>query len=298
MIKNRSVSLLVIIAVYILASFGGIFCYDYLSENFNFSYQLCLFLADVFATIIVFIFSLIFRNASVYDPYWSVQPPVILTVTLAKVLAAQKASSQGIEDPVFNWIFMAILLTVAVYFWAIRLTANWAYNFKSFEYQDWRYVMLKEKTGVFYPLINLLGIHMFPTVVVYLCVLPAVTAVVEKAAFKPLCLVFIFVSILAAIFQGIADIQMHRFRNSGKGGFIRTGLWKHSRHPNYLCEILMWWGIGLASVFALGWQYWYLLAGALVNTLMFLFVSIPMAEKRQSRKPGFEEYKKQTRMLF
>ena len=43
---------------------------------------------------------------------------------------------------------------------------------------------------------------------------------------------------------------------------------------------------------------WYLLVGALLNTLMFLFISIPMADKRQARKPGFEEYKKETRLLF
>ena len=45
-------------------------------------------------------------------------------------------------------------------------------------------------------------------------------------------------------------------------------------------------------------EKWYLLAGALVNTLMFLFASIPMAEKRQSRKPGYAEYKAATRMLL
>ena len=71
---------------------------------------------------------------------------------------------------------VAIYLFIAVIFWAVRLTANWAYNFKSFEYQDWRYVMLKEKTGRAYPLINFLGIHLFPTCVVNLCVLPAVIA--------------------------------------------------------------------------------------------------------------------------
>lgn len=42
---------------------------------------------------------------------------------------------------------------------------------------------------------------------------------------------------------------------------------------------------------------WPLLIGATVNTLMFLFISIPMADKRQSRKPGFTEYKKETRIL-
>nr|MCR4580573.1 DUF1295 domain-containing protein [Treponema sp.] len=219
--------------------------------------------------------------------YWSVQPPVILAFLISRVE---------------NTGLMTWLLFAAVLFWALRLTANWAYNFRSFEYQDWRYLMLREKTGFAYPLINLLGIHIFPTLVVYLCILPAVTTIVEGAAFKPLCLIFILLSFGSAIFQGIADIQMHRFRaqrsgGQGSGSFIRSGLWKHSRHPNYACEILMWWGIGLASVIALGGSYW-LLAGALVNTLMFLFVSIPMADKRQSRKPGFEEYKKATRMLF
>lgn len=284
MIKNRATSLTVIIFVYILATFCGLFTYNYLTDIYSFSYQLSLFLADLLATIVVFIFSLIFRNASVYDPYWSVQPPVILGIALAKLDS---------ENPL-----LGCLLFAAVLFWALRLTANWIYNFESFEYQDWRYVMLKEKTGFAYPLINLLGIHMFPTCVVYLCVLPAVTAIAEKAAFQPLCLLFVILSLLSAVFQGIADIQMHRFRASGAGGFIRTGLWKHGRHPNYACEILMWWGIGLASLAALGWQNWYLLAGAALNTLMFLFISIPMADKRQSRKPGFAEYKKETRMLF
>ncbi len=284
MIKNRTASLTVIIFVYILAAFCGLFTYNYLTDIYSLSYQLAIFIADVLATIVVFIFSLIFKNASVYDPYWSVQPPVILGIALAKLDS---------DNPL-----LGCLLFAAVLFWALRLTANWIYNFESFEYQDWRYVMLKEKTGMFYPFVNLMGIHMFPTCVVYLCILPAVTAVAEEAAFQPLCLVFIILSLLAAVFQGLADIQMQRFRASGDGGFIRTGLWKHGRHPNYACEILMWWGIGLASVVALGWQNWYLLAGAALNTLMFLFISIPMADKRQSRKPGFEEYKKATRMLF
>lgn len=294
MIKNRTTSLLIILMVYALAIAGGIFSYDYFSgeSGLNFSYPLALFLSDVAATVIVFIFSLIFSNASVYDPYWSVQPPVIISVLLLKMHEINAQSSNGGQIPLLAWLLFAAIL-----FWGLRLTANWTYNFKSFEYQDWRYVMLKEKSGRFYGFINFTGIHLFPTCVVFLCVLPAVIAIKEGASFKPLCALFIAVSFLAPVFQGIADIQMHRFRNSGTRGFIRTGLWKHSRHPNYACEILMWWGIGLTSVTALGGKIW-LLSGALINTLMFLFVSIPMAEKRQARKEGFEEYKKETRMLF
>ena len=291
MIKNRFAALTVIIFIYALAVLCGIFAYNFFEEklstgNDQISYfWLSLLIADIAATILVFIFSLIFRNASVYDPYWSVQPPVILAVAIYKM----NVSGTGIS-------LMAWLLFAAVLFWALRLTGNWIYNFKSFEYQDWRYVMLKEKTGPAYPLINFLGIHMFPTFVVYLCVLPALTCIVQGAVFKPVCLVFIALCFTATVFQGIADIQMHRFRNSGTGVFIQTGLWKKSRHPNYACEILMWWGIGLAGVLALGGPWW-LLTGAAVNTLMFLFISIPMADRHQARKPGFDEYKKNTRMM-
>ena len=90
---------------------------------------------------------------------------------------------------------------------------------------------------------------------------------------------------------------MHKFRKHRSGSFIRNGLWKYSRHPNYLGEITMWWGVGL-SVTAAAPSAWYLLLGALANTVLFLAVSIPMADKRQSRKEGFSEYKKQTRMLL
>ena len=94
MIKNRYAALAVIVAIYVLAVSGGITAYNFFaaSEGLGFtavsgpgfSYWLSLLLADVVATIIVFIFSLIFKNASVYDPYWSVQPPVILTVAISK----------------------------------------------------------------------------------------------------------------------------------------------------------------------------------------------------------------------
>ena len=37
---------------------------------------------------------------------------------------------------------------------------------------------------------------------------------------------------------------------------------------------------------------------ALVNNLKFLVVSIPMQDKRQSKKEGFDSYKRETRALF
>jgi steroid 5-alpha reductase family enzyme len=79
---------------------------------------------------------------------------------------------------------------------------------------------------------------------------------------------------------------------------MRQGLWKYCRHPNYFGEILMWWGIFIMMMSSVPYMF-YLLAGPLANTLMFVFISIPMAEKRLAGyKTDFDEYVKQTRVLI
>lgn len=275
--EDRAFSFAVIAFVYLLALAAGVGVY----AACPFDLWARLLLADVAATVVTFLFSLIFRNASVYDPYWSVQPIAILFLLLTE----------------FGATMSATLPLIAVALWGLRLTANWAYTFKNLTAQDWRYTMLKEKTGKLYPLVNFFGIHLVPTLVVYCCVLPAAYTLAEGPAFNAGAAVFFVLSLLAVLLQGTADCEMHSFRKKGTGGFIRTGLWKWSRHPNYLGEILMWWGIGLAAVCVMP-EKWYLLLGAVLNTLLFLFISIPMADKHQSRKKGFEAYKAQTRMLL
>ena len=275
--QNRAASFVVVALVYVLATVSGVAVY----KTLELDWWLSLLIADVAATVVTFIFSLIFKNASVYDPYWSVQPPVIL---LAFAIGRELTA-------------LGILLIIAVSFWAVRLTANWAYTFGDLTHQDWRYTMLNEKTGVFYPIINFVGIHMVPTLVVYGCILPAVYAVREGLNANIASVLFLCLSLCAATMQGIADVEMHKFRRHRDGAFIRCGLWKYSRHPNYLGEILMWWGVGLSVVCASP-KAWYLATGALANTVLFFAVSIPMADKRQSRKEGFTEYKRQTRMLL
>ena len=275
--ESRALSFAVIAVIYIIATVAGVATY----KAIGFDWWLSLLVADAVATVVTFIFSLIFGNASVYDPYWSIQPPVIVVAfAFGKDLTA-----------------LGVLLIVAIMFWAVRLTANWAYTFGNLTHQDWRYTMLSEKTGAFYPIINFVGIHMVPTLVVYGCTLPAVYAIREGLSLNIGSLVFICLSVAAATMQGIADIQMHKYQKNITTKFIRVGLWKYSRHPNYLGEILMWWGVALAVVLAEP-SAWYLVAGAVANTVLFLAVSIPMADGKQSKKEGFAEYKKQTRMLL
>lgn len=279
--ESRTQGFIIVSAVYLIAIVVGFATYVWMP----FTFWLNLLLADVIATVVTFLFSVLFQNASVYDPYWSVQPMVIgvgFAITGKPTLA--------------GWLMLG-----AVLIWGVRLTANWAYTFYGMTHQDWRYTMLKEKTGAFYPIINFVGIHMVPTLVVYGCTLPLAFVLHYGVEFNPLCLLFVAVSLLATLLQGAADVQMHKFRKAKKegkaSGFIRDGLWKYSRHPNYLGEILMWWGIALAAAVLMP-DRWYLVVGAAANTLLFFCVSIPLAEGKMSKREGFEEYKRQTRYLL
>ncbi len=274
---NRPKSYLLLTFIYVLASVFGILIYIALPYDT----WLKVLIADVSATAFVYMFSLILNNASVYDPYWSVAPAVILTaLCFASAL-----------NPI-KWALVASILI-----WSVRLTANFAYTFHSFEYIDWRYAMIKDKTGRLYPLVSFLGIHLFPTVVVYLCVLPAVFVITSDKSGSPLSLIFAICILLSVLLQGTADYQMHKYRKNKTTPFIRCGVWKYSRHPNYLAEILVWWFVAFfAASYLLSSPL--VFVGAIVNTLMFLFVSIPMADTRQSRKAGFLDYKSRTRMLL
>ncbi|MBQ0167751.1 MAG: DUF1295 domain-containing protein [Treponema sp.] len=277
---KRGLSCLILLLVYVLSFVAGWI----ISGCINLKICSSLLVADVAATVIVFVFSVFFGNASVYDPYWSVQPLVFVTGA---------AVAHGVN-------LLGVLILIAIWFWGLRLTANWAYTFHGLGHQDWRYTMLKEKSGWFYPVVNFFGIHMIPTLVVYCCMRPAIRMIEDGCAFRPLSLIGIVISLGAATMQGIADIQMHSFKKNGGTGFIRVGLWKYGRHPNYLGEIMMWWGVALTWLLSSpdlsNWPL--MISGAVFNTCLFLFISIPLAEKHQARKSGFAEYKKETRLFI
>ena len=139
-----------------------------------------------------------------------------------------------------------------------------------------------------------------PTLIVFACIAPAVFVIIQAPGFSLMILPGLFLSLLGLSLEAIADHQMSDFRktNQGRKAIIREGLWKYSRHPNYLGEILMWWGVYLVCL-AVDPSTWMLGLGAFLNTALFLFISIPLSEKRLAEyKEGFFEYQRQTRMLL
>jgi len=235
---------------------------------------------DVAATLAVFAFSVALDNASVYDPYWSIAPMVV-----APWLALDGGGP----------LARRALVTMLVLAWGARLTWNWARGWRGLGHEDWRYVDIRGKTGRLYWPVSLLGVHLMPTLLVYLGVLALVPALVRTAPLGPLDAVAAIVTLGAIVLEATADAQLRAFRRGAPAGgeILARGLWAWSRHPNYLGEIGFWWGLGLFAL-AADPGAWSALSGAAAITLLFVFVSVPLIDRRSLvRRPTYAAHMRQ-----
>lgn len=110
---------------------------------------------------------------------------------------------------------------------------------------------------------------------------------------------------MGILIEAIADQQKFVFKNNkdNKDKFIKSGLWGISRHPNYLGEMLLWWGIFIYTLPIIsGWGY-LTIFGPIFITVLLLFVSgIPKLEKSYDERFGktaeYKKYKEEVGVLF
>lgn len=259
-----------------------------------------LFLADIYVTVVVWAFGVIFKNSSFYDAYWSLVPWLMIAGLMLRFSLFQPAS---------------ILFLAAFSIWSWRLTINWAYTCKSVKTEDWRYIKYRAENKVFiWHVINFFGINLMPTLIVFTALIPAILLVTTGGSIGFFSVLGAFIILAGTALETFSDISMHRFRRESfnnlpvsgvsankpttAGLTLHTGgLWKHSRHPNYLGEIAVWIGVYVSALSVQGAALWF--AGAIAIILLFICISIPMAEKRQlARRPEYAEYKKHTRMML
>ncbi len=279
---KKTIGLLILLMIYIIAFFGGFGTFYLLPDSMNIFWRI--FICNMLSTVIIWGFGVVLKTASIYDPYWSVQTPVIYLCLLFYF---------------DNFNLGTILLLVMILLWAVRLTTNFIITFNDIRYIDWRYKELKEKTGKFYQIVNILGINMMPTILVYVASMPAFIYA-SKLNYSALDFIGYSIILIAILFELISDINIHKFKKvrESRSEIINVGLWKYSRHPNYLGEITFWYGVFFVLLLN-DLSYWYYFFAPILINLLFVFISIPLAEKKLSTyKDGYDEYKKSTRMLI
>lgn len=281
---SRHASVAFSIFSYIVAFAAAWILYSYAVD---FPILIRIAIADLTGTSVIFLFSMAMNNSSMYDPYWSVKPLVIASFYFFPV------SSNGItlvEITAFSLIFL----------YALRLTSNFYRDWPGLSHEDWRYRKFRIQFPKAYWIVSFFGIHFFPTLMVFLGCLPMIIIFDRPVSSPFLAATGFFILLASIVLAFAADEQLRRFRkipeNAGKT--MNIGLWSKSRHPNYLGEILTWWGLFILALSS-GWQYWWTGLGALFITLMFVFISIPLMESHSlGRRTDYRDYREKVPFLF
>ncbi|MFA5697035.1 MAG: DUF1295 domain-containing protein [Candidatus Izemoplasmatales bacterium] len=282
-ISQRIKTLIILVLMYIAAISGAVIGFLVIPID---NVLIKMFFSDIIATIIIWALGLLIKNASVYDPYWSIVPPLIV---IGWIIVLQS-----------NIKLSVILLMLAIVMWSIRLTLNWADGWVDFSVQDWRYTMIHNKHPRLWFIANLWGINLMPTIIVFFQLANAYYFLRAEPEVNLLIVVGFSLCIVAVFIQYISDRQMTSFRhrNHGKQQCINEGLWKFSRHPNYFGEVLMWWGVWV-MYFGTYQTINILLLAPMAMTALFLFISIPMMEKKiLSSRPEYKIYQKSVSILI
>jgi steroid 5-alpha reductase family enzyme len=233
-------------------------------------------LVDLGATVAVYVGSLCVRNNSMYDPYWSVAPPFIAW--------AYAVCGTGVPGA------RVVLVIGAVSVWAVRLTSNWARGWSGLHHEDWRYPMLRERSGMPAWVSDFGAVHLLPTLHVWLGSLGLYAALtLGRRGVGVLDVVAAAIVVLAAVLQLVADEQLRAHRRSGSTEPCRRGLWGLSRHPNYFGEVSVWWGGWLFGVAGNPGSWWWTLIGPVSMTALLRGASVRLMDNRSlERRPGYD----------
>ncbi len=231
------------------------------------------------------------REYSWVDRIWSIAP-----VGYAWVFAVA-----GEFDP--RLVLMAALVTL----WGIRLTANFA---RKGGYrpggEDYRWAVVRGRMSpAWFQVFNLFFISGYQNILILLFTLPAYT--VFTGGSMPL---GVWDVVLAAAFlaflvgEATADAQQwafHRWKSAERAagrvpspGFLQSGLFRVSRHPNFFFEQAQWWVFYGFAIAATGvWLHW-TIAGALLLTLLFVGSTILTESISRSKYPEYDDYRART----
>jgi len=246
--------------------------------------------------LLCWVLSLITKEYSWVDRLWSITPVLF---------AVHFAAYAGFNDARLN------LMAALAVLWGVRLTYNFVRKggYKPGG-EDYRWEEIQEKIGPrWFQVLNATFIAPFQNYLLLLIVVPSYAA--YRFVGTPLNALDYAAAIAFVGFfigEAVADEQQWKFQTAKyaaiargetpEAGFITTGLFRYSRHPNFLCEQAMWWTYYVFSIAAgAGWLNW-TITGAVLLTLLFQG-STNLTEKLSARKyPAYADYQRTTNRLM
>ena len=234
---------------------------------------------------LLFIPAYIFQTEKFFDLTGS------LTFLIASFYALLNAPSSNI---------FSIVVVSCIFCWAIRL-GTFLFLRINKEGEDKRFIDIKPSFSRFLMTWTLSGTWVS---ICLLCVLTAISSnsgVAGGTLFYFGLILFLF----GFIIEIVADYQKTLFRKDSvnKNKFITTGLWSYSRPPNYMGEILLWFGISVMSISSLsGIEYITLISPLFVYVLLTRISGVNFLEESANKKWGhldqYKDYMSKTPKIF
>ena len=194
-------------------------------------------------------------------------------------------------------------MTVLVLLWAVRLTFNFALKGGYWVGgEDYRWAHLREELSPWqFQLVNVTFVCPGQMAIIWLFTSPIHQAW-EHSGNALGWLDYLAIVLFGAflVCESVADAQMWRFQKDKKRQineglevaqpFMNKGLFRFSRHPNYLCEMLIWVTFYLFAISASGRVWHWTGLGCLLLILLFQ-PSARLTEKISSEKyPSYSSY--------
>ena len=180
------------------------------------------------------------------------------------------------------------ILSIIIIIWALRLGSFLFIRIKKAG-EDIRFREIKKSPTRFFMTWTLQGMW------VSLCSACALAGIAKGIIINNYFYCGLAVFLIGFIVEIVADNQKTKFRSNpkNKDKFINSGLWKFSRHPNYMGEILLWLGISIISLSSLEGLELATLISPFFTYLLLVYVSgIRILEYNGDKKWGhLESYK-------
>ena len=204
-------------------------------------------------------------------------------------------------------IVMAVLVTL----WGARLTFNFARKGGYTGMEDYRWAILRARmTPGHFQAFNVFFIVIYQNLLLVLITLPTLVALQHPTPFGVWDAVFTVLFLAFLVGEFVADQQQwafHQAKQRAGGnlepGFVTTGLFRFSRHPNFFFEQAQWWMIyALGAVAASGAGLWggvlnASIVGAVLLTVLFIGSTIFTESISAAKYPAYAEYRRRTSML-
>lgn len=146
---------------------------------------------------------------------------------------------------------------------------------------------------------------LFQGITVFIILLPtSMSWSSNHASIDVISVVGLIIFAIGITVETVADLQKQAFRRTGSKQWIDQGLWRASRHPNYLGEILVWIGIYIVVFPTIGitGRIIGFVSPAYISCLLLFISGIPPlergADKRWGTQRGYQQYKKAVPILI